>query len=143
MVNDLIKAISTKLFSVFGKDKKIYRGKVEQDLQVPCFLIKVLKVSDKQLVGTRHDRKHPFDIHFLPENITDDESIYSTAESMEDCLETVTTANGDLFHGTDMSWEVIDDVLHFFVNYNVILRDVEAELDCMESFSAETTLQSD
>lgn len=143
MVNDLIKAISTKLFSVFGEDKKIYRGKVEQDLQVPCFLIKVLKVSDRQLVGTRHDRKHPFDIHFFPQNIADDEITYDIAESMEDCLETIRIANGDTFHGTDIAWEVIDDVLHFFVNYNAILREVETEVDSMESFSAETTLQAE
>ena len=33
-----------------------------------------------------------------------------------------TFPNGDVLHGTSMSYEVEDGVLHFFVNYNLTLR---------------------
>ena len=36
-------------------------------------------------------------------------------------FETLTSTNGDVLHGTSMSYEVEDGVLHFFVNFNLTL----------------------
>ena len=36
-------------------------------------------------------------------------------------LEFITLPNGDVLHGTSMSYEVEDGVLHFFVNFNLTL----------------------
>ena len=33
----------------------------------------------------------------------------------------ITLPNGDVLHGTSMSYEVEDGVLHFFVNFNLTL----------------------
>lgn len=36
-------------------------------------------------------------------------------------LEFITLPNGDLVHGTGMNYEIVDGVLHFYVNYNLTL----------------------
>ena len=60
------------------------------------------------------------------------------AVDLMECLEFITLPNGDVLHGTSMSYEVQDGVLHFFVNYNLTLRR-ETEETAMETL--ETTVE--
>jgi len=52
-----------------------------------------------------------------------------------DALEYITLINGDLVHGTEMHYEVIDGVLHFFVNYNLFVKKAEIPVDGMETLT--------
>ena len=82
-----------KLNATFGAGYKIYQNDVEQGFKEPCF--------------------------FSGRNNTE---LFTVAGDLMECLEFITLPNGDVLHGTSMSYEVEDGVLHFFVNYNLTLR---------------------
>lgn len=137
MVNDLIDAISIKLNQVFGDSKKIYSETVKQGLQEPCFFIAVLNPSQKQMIGNRYFRQHPFDIHYFPAVQGNNNELQEMASNLFDALEYVTLTNGDLVRGTEMHYEVIDGVLHFFVDYNMFVNKPKAN-DNMETLTIGT-----
>lgn len=126
MLNKIITGISQALDAEFNSEENeeytIYTEDVEQGLEAPCFFIFSLKPSSKQLVGNRYDRKYPFDIHYFPkdeENINNE--INEVTERLFIALEYITVDN-DLVRGTNMNVEIVDNVLHFFVDFNMIVR---------------------
>lgn len=140
MVNNLIDGISIKLNQVFGDDKKIYSETVKQGLKEPCFFIAVLNPSQEKMIKGRYFRQHPFDVHYFPSKDGGNKEIQSVASQLLDGLEYITLANGDLVRGTNMNYEVVDGVLHFFVQYNMYIKKIEVS-DDMETLTIETDLK--
>ena len=135
MVNDLIDAISIKLNQVFGDGKRIYSETVKQGLQEPCFFIAVLNPLQTQMIGNRYFRQHPFDIHYFPAIRDSKNELQGMASDLFNVLEYITLTTGDLVHGTEMHYEIVDGILHFFVNYNMIVRKVDVPTDDMETLT--------
>jgi len=117
MLNNIIDGISIKLNQVFGDGFDIYTESVEQGLNEPCFFILLMPTSQDQVIGKRYFRRHPFDIHYFPSTEDKNKEILDVVDKLNDDFEYV-TMNGDLIHGTKMHHEVVDGVLHFFVNYD-------------------------
>ena len=135
MVNDLIDAISIKLNQVFGDGKRIYSETVKQGLQEPCFFIAVLNPLQTQMIGNRYFRQYPFDIYYFPAVQDNNNELQEMASNLFDALEYITLTNGDLVRGTEMHYEVIDGVLHFFVDYNMFIKKVKMPADNMETLT--------
>lgn len=129
MVNDIKDAISIRLNQVFGYE--IYSKDVQQGLQEPCFFIKVLSPSRKQMIGNRYYLEVSFDVHYFPSLQGDNDELDEVGSSLFNDLEYITMVNGDQLRGTKMSYEKFNGVLHFFVTYGVFLVKTE-ELDSME-----------
>lgn len=124
-------AISIKLHEVFGDGYKIYLNDVKQGLTEPCFLITVVDYSKEPLLDVRSKRILPFDILFFPNK--EKSQCYEVADQMMNEFDFITLLDGDMMHGTEMRAEIVDDVLHFFVNYNFIATVEKEPLDSMES----------
>lgn len=124
MLNETVSGIVEKLNQVFGDGYAIYSDFANPDLKGPCFLIGCLKGSQQQEVGNLYIRRQPFDIQYIPEA---DNNIYqeinTVAETLVMTLEYI-DVEGGLLRGTEMSHEVIDGVLHFYVNFDVRIRKV-------------------
>lgn len=121
MVNEIIKGVSMKLNATFGDHYKIYRNDVKQGLKRPCFFIAVLKPELSPLIGWRYMSRNPLDVHYIPADSGNNAEMYTVADDLMESLEFITLPNGDQLHGTSMNFEVVDGVLHFFVNYNLPL----------------------
>ena len=131
MVNDIIDGISIKLNEEFGDSYTIYSEEVDQDFTEKSFFIDVLNPLIQQYVGDRHLRIHPFDIRFYPiENNHMNAQICDVADRLIQCLKYI-TVNGDLVRGINMSYNIVDDVLHFMVEYNIIVN-YEHNVEAME-----------
>ena len=51
-------------------------------------------------------------------------------------LDFITLSGGDLLHGTGVNYEVVDNVLHFFVNFNLpMIRSTDETM--METLETE------
>lgn len=126
MVNKIITGISQVLDAEFNSGSEaytIYTEKVEQDLEEPCFFILSLKPSKNQLVGNRYKRDYSFDIHYFPKDISNSNNeCNEVAEILYDILEYI-TVDGNLVRGTKMDYEIVDEVLHFFVNFNMVVKN--------------------
>lgn len=119
MIQETIEAIAVTLNSVFGDDYEIYQNNVKQGLKEPCFFIAVLKPDITPLVGQRFIERNPFDIQCFPKNQGDNVELFSVAEKLVSVLDFITLLNGDQLHGSNISYEIVDEVLHFFVSYQI------------------------
>lgn len=152
MLNKIITGISQKLDEEFNTKENegyiIHTENVEQGLDEPCFFIFSLKPSSKQLVGNRYERKYPFDIHFFPNTelvdgvSTINNQINEVTERLFTALEYITVDNS-LVRGTSINAEKVDDVLHFFINFNMIVKKETEPIDTMGSLTIKQKLGGD
>lgn len=71
------------------------------------------------MLGRRFIKVNPFDIQYFPTSPRNNAEMFTVAETMMETLEFITLPNGDLLHATSVSYEIVDNVLHFFVNFNL------------------------
>lgn len=142
MLNEIVKGISLALNTAFGDGYAIYQDDVEQGLEEPCFFISVLSPQLSPLVGWRSVKRNPFDILYFPTAPGKNAEMFDIAETMMECLAQIRLPNGDLLRGTGMHYEVADDVLHFMVNYNLILSRRE-EKESMETLESRQQVKND
>ncbi|MBB6632763.1 phage tail terminator family protein [Cohnella thailandensis] len=114
-INDVRYAVNAALNAAFP-DVPIFGEEIKQQLSPPGFFVRLLEPAHTQELGRRYQRTHPFDVHyFAPERKNDD--MYAMAEQLTSALQEIHVA-GRPVRGTGMRFEVVDEVLHFFVNYN-------------------------
>jgi 3'-phosphoadenosine 5'-phosphosulfate (PAPS) 3'-phosphatase len=114
-INDVRYAVHAALDAAFP-DIPIVGEEIKQGLTPPCFFVKLLEPEHTQELGRRFIRYHPFDVHyFAPERSNAD--MYDMAEQLTAALQQITVA-GRPVRGTGMRFEIVDEVLHFFVQYN-------------------------
>lgn len=134
-INDIVKAISIKLHQVFGDSYTIYAEKIPQGFTRPCFFIALLEPEMQQIMGNRYKLTLLFDIHYFGPNNMDS---YSTLSKLMTDMEYISTINGDMVRGTKMNGQLVDDVLHFFVHYDLFLmkQELKVFMETIERHSA-------
>ncbi len=142
MIQETMEAIAVKLNGIFGDDYEIYQDHVKQGLKEPCFFIAVLKPEIMPLVGQRFIEQNPFDIQYFQKKQGDHVELFTVAQKLISAMEFITLLNGDLLHGTNISYEIIDDVLHFFVNYKIPMRK-NLEKTCMETLETDVRTEKE
>lgn len=129
MIDSIVSGISNTLYGVFGYEN--FKNEIFQDLNPPCFYIRCLEQEQKKYIGTRYLRIHHFVIQYFPS--TDDRKgeCYNVGEKMLECLEVIPV--DDFFlRGAEMRFEVVDGVLHFYVDYNAFVKKPLQKQDAME-----------
>lgn len=139
-INDVVNAIAIKLHETFGEGYTIYTESIEQGFQEPCFFIVLLEPNIKQMIGNRYHKALPFDIHYFGQGSID---AYNTADKLMTNMEYIKCLNGDLLRGTKMSANLVDGVLHFFVNYNMFVIKESDPVDEMEGLAINGTIRGD
>lgn len=138
MVNEIIKGIAVAINSIFGDEIEIYKDNVTQGLKEPCFFIAILKPEVTPLIGTRSIRNNSFDIQYFPKESNTE--MLDVAEKLINSLEFITLLNGDILHGTGVSYEIIDNVLHFFISYNLTMIKVTDKTN-METLETDVSVK--
>ncbi len=130
MINNIITGISQKLDESFNLQEEkynIYTDGVEQGLEEPCFFIFSLSPNQRQVSNNRYYREHSFDIQYFPSTTELNFELNEMVETLYQTMEYI-MANGELIRGTKMNAEIVNNVLHFFVNYNMyVTREVIKE----------------
>ena len=138
MINSIIESISITLNAEFGDKYKIHREEKRQGLKEPCFFIQCLNPAEELFFWKRYFRKNQFCIQYFPENkLHGKEECYAVGERLFSCLEYL-DVGGDLVMGTKRKYEVVDGILHFFVNYDLFVYKVAEPVPFMEEVSSET-----
>ena len=140
MINKIIDGISVAINSEFGDAYEIYTESVEQGLNEPCFSILCLNPTINQVLGKRYFRRNQFCIHYFPCSSEKQLECYTALNRLIDALEII-TVDGDLCRGTDMHGEVVDNVLSFFVNYDMYVCKEETAEPTMETVSHSTNVK--
>lgn len=132
MIDDLINGISVKLYELFGDGYDIEIDELPQGFAPPGFWITALKQSQAAGLDNRYRRKYHFDVLYYPRIDTESQTreISAVAEALLLGLEYI-TAGGNLVRGTDISYEVQDNVLHFFITFDLFVEKVRDKVDLM------------
>lgn len=135
MINDIINGIAIKLNEVFGSGYKIYKENIKQGLKEPCFSIVHIETMDRAKLPNRYLRENSFDIHYFPKSTDNPKSeMYSVAEKLLIELEYITVLD-NLCRGAKMRYEIVDGVLHFFVNYDLFVKKQIIDGEYMEELT--------
>ena len=138
MLSEIIDGIAIAINSIFGDEIEIYKDNVTQGLKEPCFFIAILKPEVTPLIGTRSIRNNSFDIQYFPKESNTE--MLDVAEKLINSLEFITLLNGDILHGTGVSYEIIDNVLHFFISYNLTMIKVTDKTN-METLETDVSVK--
>ncbi len=115
-------------------ESAIYCKAVKQGLRPPAFTVLLVAAGQEAQPSKRWKRSPRFDILYFPE--AGQEECYVTADELCQILEVITLPAGDLLRGSDMNYEVVDGVLHFFVSYNHFAYALHGQ-DAMETLQIE------
>jgi hypothetical protein len=141
MINEIVKGISRALYETFGDEYTIYKDDVPQDFNEPCFMIVYLHGSIEQKSPIRYFQYNLFDIHYFPKDeLNSRTEMRSVIESLFLSLEYINVLD-NLCRGTKMSYEIIDDVLHFFVNYDMFVNKEVVKQADMKTLEQSSTLE--
>lgn len=133
-INDVRHAVMAALNRQFPTIK-IYGEEIVQGFEAPAFFVKLLSAVQTQELGPRYMRMHSFDVHYF--SLDDkNEDAHDIAEKLYEVLEVI-EYNGVQYRGTNMNHEIVDRVLHFFVDYNVHVRRVAPEAPMMQNMEQE------
>jgi len=116
--NDVRYGINAALNAAFP-DIPIYDEEIKQNLTPPSFFVRLLEPAHTQELGRRFIRHHPFDIHYFAPGRNND-AMYAMAEQMTAALQQIVVA-GRPVQGYGMRFEIIEEVLHFFVDYKFLV----------------------
>ncbi len=141
MINLLTGSISRSLADEFGERYQTYQEESKQGLREPCFFIQCLNPTSRLFLGKRYFRKNQFCIQYFPEDEGGKNGeCHAVAERLFSCLEYL-EVGGDPVMGTKMRYEVVDGILHFFVNYDLFVYKVAESVPAMEEVSSETHMK--
>lgn len=133
MINDIIKGIAIAIKNEFEENHSIYTEKVEQGFKPPCFYIKCISPVRKKISIARYHSINKFDIHFFPDTNKVQTECHNTAEKLCNCLEQIQLFDESVLLADSPSSSITDDVLHFLVNFDCVLKDIEEEKDMMQT----------
>ena len=140
MINKIIDGISVAINSEFGDGYEIYTESVEQGLVEPCFSILCLNPTINQVLGKRYFRTNQFCIHYFPSTPEKQLECYTVLNKLIGALEVI-KVDGDLCRGTHIHGEVVDNVLSFFVNYDMYVYKEKSAEPIMETVSHNTNIK--
>ncbi len=149
MVNKIIDGICLKLKEEFGDDYKIYTEEVKQGLKTPCFFINVLNPSQELFHNNRYYLTNMFCIQYITDSKEPKDECNRIRDRLFNCLEYININEPvdkenfvtSLIRGKKMHGEYDDDILNFFVNYDMFVIKTEAEINKIEScdYNSEVT----
>ena len=133
MIKEIIESITSALDTLTEGTCEIYTEDVEQGLEEPCFFVRQLEVANNRCLGNRVKRKYPFDIIYFPSDSDAKKyEMYEMEDLLQDGMEYITLANGNMLRASDISSEIVDDVLHVYASYSVMLDVPKHEIGMEE-----------
>ena len=129
LIKEIINGISKKIYGFYEGLYDIYVEDVEQGLEVPCFMINLISSDIRMILKPRYKFESVFDVIYFGEGYKD---CMDRGSELYDILEYITINDKDLIRGTKMNMYIIKNILHFRVNYNLILQNKPDIIDTME-----------
>ncbi|WP_410769583.1 DUF6838 family protein [Fontibacillus sp. BL9] len=132
-INNIRSGVILALSNLFPT-MDIYGEEIKQGFEAPCFFVKLLTHAQDQELNRRYRRSYSFDIHFFPENEDYNGKAHEMAEKLYDALRRV-NIGGAWYKGTGMNHEIIDAVLHFYMDLNfhvLAAKEVEPKMKTLE-----------
>lgn len=142
MITKLTDGIISAIKAEFGDGHEVYQESIKQHLTEPCFLVTCVSSQNDLYLGSTYKKNNLFMVQYFPADKNEPRAeCADVAERLFLCLEYI-NADG-LKRGTAMDAEVVDDVLHFQVNYDFLIRKINPDEIKMESIDTDVGVKGD
>lgn len=143
MINDVIDAITQALHSIFGDDYRYYKEEINQNTEYPCFVVQTLEPMYRSTSLYRYIVTIPLIIyHFGQKNDPlNHQKCYDIATTLYKHLEYLPLDEDNLIRGYNISWEINEGVLQFYITYRIIMINDQSELTKMEDIKTQTNIK--
>jgi len=140
MINaDILNGIAKALYDNYT-DHDIYIDNIKQGFNSPCFFIKAITLSNQKYIDKRYKLTNSFVIQYFPsDKVKEKSTCYSIGEELYYVLETISCGSNNTIRAYDMHYEVVDDVLMFYVDYNCFVIKNVSDEDSMNSIESHAT----
>lgn len=129
-ISEIISAITRKI-----KDKypevTVYKDKVKQGFKTPCFFVTCLNGEQNKVGRNKYNRDYLFNIRFHMKE-PDRVELLIKGEEIQELLQEIKNGN-ELLRGKELKYEIVDDILQFFVSYKQGFAKVEDRGPLMEN----------
>ena len=123
MIN-VVQEIVDKLRTVYPSAQyDIYTERIEQGFSAPCFSIRQLRADVTPYPSGLHEIVQHMDVRFFPSDSRPQEQCRETAQTL-----TLLLRRTESLRGSNLSWEITDEVLHFFADYRQFVREVPEDI---------------
>ncbi|CAH1202972.1 hypothetical protein PAECIP111891_02182 [Paenibacillus allorhizoplanae] len=130
---DILNGILGKLDEL-DPNLPIYTEQVKQGFMQPAFFVMQLNSGQNREMNNRFFRSLLFNVHFFPDadSLTKKADCRGIAERLYEALQFINISGP--VRANDLKYEIIDDVLHFFLSFRVhLLKEKPAEAKMMQS----------
>lgn len=128
MVREVVSAVSNALYNEFGTDYRIYVDSIEQNLNRPSFLIRPLRSSVSERLMGRSQVSVPLLILYFPTRPGQYLECCDVGDRLTNCLK-YPGYDDVLYRGTNIKFDIIDDVLNFRITYNFFTVTQETNVE--------------
>ena len=101
----------------------IYTERIEQGFSAPCFSIRQLRVDVTPYPSGLHEIVQHMDVRFFPSDSRPQEQCREIAQTL-----TLLLRRTKSLRGSNLSWEITDEVLHFFADYRQFVREIPEDI---------------
>lgn len=127
-MEQICEAMEAAIHGVFGVGYPIYTEDLQQGFLKPCFFISFVRGSRKPLPCKRYYCENQFLVQYFTEKEqVETAEMLKVAQSLCDCLGLLSVDDGWI-RGSNMQYEMVDGVLRFLLNYNVIMLQSEEDV---------------
>lgn len=142
MLNDILEAVTRRLDELTDGRITIYEDAVKQDLKEPCFFVQFLEPSERPMIGQRYYQQMDMCIQYMAGDIPQlSRELNRVAGILMDGMEYITLSDGSLLRGTGRSHRAEEDVLSFFVSYNMFVVKERPQEEPMDGLQASTRVR--
>lgn len=131
MINKIISGISNKLYESYGSNVEIYTESVVQNMTKPCFLINHIESDMDMIINPRYYFNSRFDVLYFSDKFDKLRDSMIVGSSLFSILEYIPLDDG-ITRGANMRVDFNDDILHFTVDYNLIVSNNLDTVDKMQ-----------
>ena len=123
MINT-VQEIVDRLRTAFPPEQyDIYTERIEQGFSAPCFSIRQLRADVTPYPSGLHEIVQHMDVRFFPSDSRPQEQCREAAQTL-----TLLLRRTESLRGSHLSWEITDEVLHFFVDYRQFVREIPEDI---------------
>lgn len=137
VIDEVVLGIAAKIKEIYkGKENyPIYTDRTEQGEERPCFFIKTLIDERKRETGLQDDYYRDL-LNIVVIGYTLDsntEILHSMIENLYD-LEYIKLSDGSQIRAMKLHPKIEDDVLHFFIDYNLFIKKEKEKIIEMDGY---------
>lgn len=141
---DAIKSAVARRLATLFEGITVYKEKVNQHLKYPHFFILQINLSREKDLAPFNWLNYQLNIRYRPNKSFD--SKYSELDQigldMMNGLEKI-EVEGTPLRPTDMSYQIVDDVLQFFINFRMRVKKEKEERAVMEELSNSANIKEE